>query len=292
MLTVCIISSRCAIISSLLEGPDPQPALPTPGPERALLWGRRRRRRGKWQRWALPHGRLPRHPVLQHLQSGRAASTAAWPGQPPGYPLPQQRRRARRKDPVCTSGRGGAAGSTSEGGAERARCRGLQLPQPERGRPGHPALWGSGLSLLLHVLLWDIPVTWRGWRHTLQGLWEHRVPGGGRWQWAGVPTQLWPTQKGLWCRFLWSGIPGWGGWRGGGQGRRAKQPMTPLFSSQCLIPPGSFEGFPFSNNFPSPPWRLKNYDLCACGFFFLFWLKCKSSVFALLAAFQLPLSTL
>lgn len=296
MLTVCIIPSRCAIISSLLEGPDPQPALPTSGPARALLWGCRRWRRrwGRWQWRALSYSRLTWHPLFQPLQPGRAPPAAAGPGWPPWHPLSQQRRRARRKDPVGTAGRGGAAaGPTSEGGADRARWGGLQLPKPWREWTGHQALRGSGLSLLLDVLLWDVPVTRRGRRYPLQGLWEHRVPGGGRGQRGGVPTQLRPTQEGVRRGLLWGCLSWWGGWRGGGGGKggRAKQPMTPLFSPQCLVPPPSLEGFFSSQEPPHFSMVSEKFEPLRMSFFFLLWPKSKSSVFALLAAFQLLLST-
>lgn len=257
LLTVCIIPSRCAIVSSLLEGPYPQPALPALGPAKALLRGWWRRRRGRWQWRALPHGRFSGHPVLQPLQPWRAPPAVTWPGRPPRQPRPQQRCRARRQDPISAAGRGGAAGPTAEGGAERAWWGGLRLPQPWWRRTGHQALRGSGLSLLLHVLLWDVLVTRRGWRHPLQGLWEHSVPGGGGGQRSGVPTRLRPTQEGLRRSLLWGRVPRWGGWRGGGEGRRSKQPMSPLLSHQCLIPPRSLEGSLFCNKFPTPPWRLK-----------------------------------
>ena len=267
LLTVCVIPSRCAIVSSLLEGPYPQPTLPAFGPAKALLRGWWRRWRGRWQWRALPHGRLSGHPVLQPLQPWRAPSAVTWPGQPPRQPRPQQRCRARRQDPVSAAGRGGAAGPTAEGGAERAWWGGLRLPQPWRGRAGHQALRGSGLSLLLHVLLWDVFVTRWGWRHPLQGLWEHSVPGGGGGQRSGVPTWLRPTQEGLRRSLLRGRVPRWGGWRGwrgGGEGRRSKQPMSPLLSHQCLIPPCSLEGSLFCNKFPFPPWRLKSLNLHAC----------------------------
>ena len=215
-----------------------------------MLRGWWRRWRGRWQWRAFPHDRLPGHPVLQPLQPGRAPPAATRPRRPPWQPRPQQRCRARRQDPVSTAGRGGAAGPTAEGGAERAWWGGLRLPQPWRGRAGHQALRGSGLSLLLHVLLRDVLVTRRGWRHPLQGLWEHSVPGGGGGQRSGVPTRLWPTPEGLRRSLLWGRVPRWGGWRGGGEGRRSKQPMTPFLSHQCLIPPRSLGGISYLQQIP------------------------------------------